>query len=64
MIELENIEDITYDYMTRTMVILLKEPVLHEKFMRKELSFKCGEETFAKKSEGWIKRINERDNRA
>lgn len=37
MIELDNIEDITYDYMTKTMVILLKEPILHERYMKKEL---------------------------
>lgn len=57
---INNIKHISYDYEKQVMYIELKEPQLHNNYMRKILAYKVPESVFVEKVGKWINNRGEK----
>ena len=55
----QDIENISYNYTTKQMIIKLKNKKLINNFMRDEIVYNCIEKVFIQSAEKFIKGVNE-----
>lgn len=51
---LDNIQNMSYDYDRKVMIINLIKPTYHNNYMKKQLVYKVNEKTFTEKLKIWL----------